>query len=123
MISKVVEVVASGVRALESSGSAPRRVPGPSRTGRDPSESRRSISPTDLLPLAFADAAPSRAARAALPPPDKRALPVAQMPPRSKPTIMTAENFCEAHGGTFVQWLQDNTVECACAHKYGCSYG
>ena len=36
MISKVVEVEASGVRALESSGSAPKRVPGPSRTGRDP---------------------------------------------------------------------------------------
>ena len=56
---EVVEVVASGVRALESSKSAPKRVPGPPRTGRDPSESRRSNSPTDLLPrcrrtLAFA---------------------------------------------------------------------
>ena len=59
LIGKVVEVVASGVRALESSKSAPKRVPGPPRTGRDPSESRRSNSPTDLLPrcrrtLAFA---------------------------------------------------------------------
>ena len=45
--------------ALESSGSGPKRVPGPSRTGRAPSESRRSNSPTDFLPrcretLAFA---------------------------------------------------------------------
>ena len=34
-------------------------------------------------------------------------------------TQMTAEEYCEAHGGTFVEWLQDNTVECACEHKYG----
>ena len=35
------------------------------------------------------------------------------------PTQMTAEEYCEAHGATFVEWLRDNTVECACEHKYG----
>jgi hypothetical protein len=39
---------------------------------------------------------------------------------RAKTTQMTAEEFCEAHGDTFLEWLQDNTVECACEHKYGC---
>ena len=53
-------------------------------------------------------------------PPDKRALTVAQMPPRSKPTQMTAEEYREAHGDTFVEWLRDNTVECACEFKYAC---
>ena len=33
---------------------------------------------------------------------------------------MTAEEYVQAHGDTFVKWLQDNTVECACADKYGC---
>ena len=32
---------------------------------------------------------------------------------------MTAEEYREAHGDTFVEWLRDNTVECACEHKYG----
>ena len=32
---------------------------------------------------------------------------------------MTVEEYREAHGDTFVEWLQDNTVECACADKYG----
>ena len=32
---------------------------------------------------------------------------------------MTAEEYCEEHGATFVKWLQENTVECACEHKYG----
>ena len=35
-------------------------------------------------------------------------------------THMTAEEYCEAHGDTFVEWLRDNTVECACEFKYGC---
>ena len=53
------QVVKVALWALESSGSAPKRVPGPSRTGRAPSQSRRSNSPTDFLPpcretLAFA---------------------------------------------------------------------
>ena len=53
------QVVKVACGRLESSGSAPKRVPGPSRTGRAPSESRRSNSPTDFLPrcretLAFA---------------------------------------------------------------------
>ena len=33
---------------------------------------------------------------------------------------MTAEEYVQAHGDTFVKWLQDNTVECACEDKYGC---
>ena len=33
---------------------------------------------------------------------------------------MTAEQFSEAHGAAFVEWLQENTVECACEVKYGC---
>ena len=37
-----------------------------------------------------------------------------------KTTQMTAEEFCEAHGGTFVEWLQGNSVECACEQRYGC---
>ena len=32
---------------------------------------------------------------------------------------MTAEEYVQAHGATFVEWLQDNTVECACEHQYG----
>ena len=33
---------------------------------------------------------------------------------------MTAEEFVDEHGATFVEWLQDNTVECACEQKHGC---
>ena len=33
---------------------------------------------------------------------------------------MTAEEYVQAHGDTFVKWLQDNTVQCACEDKYGC---
>ena len=33
---------------------------------------------------------------------------------------MTAEEYREAHGDTFVEWLRDNTVECACEFKYAC---
>ena len=59
------QVVASGVRALEGFGRRAKRVPGPSQTGRDPSESRRSNSPADFLPpcretLAFAGLARGR---------------------------------------------------------------
>ena len=32
---------------------------------------------------------------------------------------MTAEEYREAHGDTFVEWLRDNTVQCACEHRYG----
>ena len=39
-------------------------------------------------------------------------------PPKREP--MTAEEYVQAHGATFVEWLQDNTVECACEDKYGC---
>ena len=33
---------------------------------------------------------------------------------------MTAEEYAEKYGATFVEWLRDNTDECACEHKYGC---
>jgi hypothetical protein len=49
------EVARSGVWVLEISGSAPKHVPGPSRTGRRPSESRSSNSPTDVLPRGAAE--------------------------------------------------------------------
>ena len=41
-------------------------------------------------------------------------------PPKREP--MTAEEYVQAHGATFVEGLQDNTVECACAHKYGLAH-
>ena len=47
-------------------------------------------------------------------------MPITQMPPRPKATKMTAEDFCEAHGDTFVKWLQENAVACACDDRYGC---
>ena len=39
-------------------------------------------------------------------------------PPKTEP--MTAEEYVQAHGATFLKWLQNNTVECACEDKYGC---
>ena len=32
---------------------------------------------------------------------------------------MTAEAFVERHGPALLQWLQTNTVECACSTPFG----
>ena len=37
----------------------------------------------------------------------------------SDPNELAAEQYAAEHGGAFVKWLQDNTVACACEHKYG----
>ena len=36
------------------------------------------------------------------------------------PSKMTAEQYATEHGAAMVEWLRDNTVECACALPFGC---
>ena len=33
---------------------------------------------------------------------------------------MTAEEYAEEYGATFVEWLEKNSVECACEQRYVC---
>ena len=48
------------------------------------------------------------------------------LPARRSPSLqremksdMTAEAFVELHGPALLQWLQTNTVECACTTPFG----
>ena len=38
---------------------------------------------------------------------------------REMKSDMTAEAFAEQHGPALLQWLQTNTVECACTTPFG----
>ena len=44
----------------------------------------------------------------------------AQMADEQEEGPHPAELFCKAHGAAFVEWLEENTVECDCEVKYGC---
>ena len=44
---------------------------------------------------------------------------IAEPPTRDEASDMTAEAFVEEHGPALLQWLQANTVECACPLAFG----
>ena len=42
------------------------------------------------------------------------------MSEQEDPNEAAAQQYAAKHGGAFVKWLQENTVECCCEHKYAC---
>ena len=42
------------------------------------------------------------------------------MSEQKDPNEAAAEQYAAEHGGAFVRWLQDNTVECCCEEPYTC---
>ena len=43
------------------------------------------------------------------------------MSEQEDPNEAAAQQYAAKHGGAFVKWLQENTVECCCEHKYACA--
>ena len=43
------------------------------------------------------------------------------MSEQEDPNEAAAQQYAAKHGGAFVKWLQENTVECCCEHKYTCA--
>ena len=43
------------------------------------------------------------------------------MSEQEDPNEAAAEQYAAKHGGAFVRWLQDNTVECCCEEPYACA--